>query len=55
MCGEYLVRVLPTMVLTGSPPHVWRILNDMQVEKEELRITSTCVENTVNKSLYSAK
>ena len=33
--------------LVGSPPHVWRILDNQRFFKARTRITSTCVENTL--------
>ena len=55
MCGEYGISSSTTIVIPGSPPHVWRIPLKGMLQLIKLRITSTCVENTVNKSLYSAK
>ena len=46
MCGEYDKRTGVQLCSLGSPPHVWRILNDLQEAIVNLRITSTCVENT---------
>ena len=51
MCGEYRVYKPMTGFTPGSPPHVWRILQGVQVDCEGPRITSTCVENTQCKSL----
>ena len=55
MCGEYQSSVNGCDVFLGSPPHVWRIHHKSSINESKIRITSTCVENTVNKSLYSAK
>ena len=55
MCGEYMIDMLVRIGLLGSPPHVWRIHRLTCWVLPSYGITSTCVENTVNKSLYSAK
>ena len=55
MCGEYHFDGFIIKVFLGSPPHVWRILPRCPVQNRIEGITSTYVENTVNKSLYSAK
>ena len=46
MCGEYVLTIVLTDLVKGSPPHVWRIQNIDFKNKEIFRITSTCVENT---------
>ena len=53
--GEYFhfLGIAPQKL--GSPPHTWRIQIDATQAIQTARITSTYVENTVNKSLYSAK
>ena len=53
--GEYFDRKKRQECEEGSPPHTWRILKIMGGFFRLIRITSTYVENTVNKSLYSAK
>ena len=53
--GEYGMQFEMFLIMEGSPPHTWRILNFIIKFINRLRITSTYVENTVNKSLYSAK
>ena len=55
MCGEYTLHKRTKSIKIGSPPHVWRILFSENKDSGKYGITSTCVENTVNKSLYSAK
>ena len=47
MCGEYSLIQLPMPPTKGSPPHVWRILDNQRFFKARTRITSTCVENTI--------
>ena len=44
--GEYLYHKSNIVMLTGSPPHTWRILPDEFVLFMNTRITSTYVENT---------
>ena len=46
MCGEYVHLSKASFEMTGSPPHVWRILHSANKNAAEFRITSTCVENT---------
>ena len=55
MCGEYEDIAQSTFDELGSPPHTWRIQFFRVNASGKFGITSTCVENTVNKSLYSAK
>ena len=53
--GEYsgITLIVPKSI--GSPPHTWRIPIHKHLFSDGNGITSTYVENTVNKSLYSAK
>ena len=53
--GEYLKPSTQAFLNLGSPPHTWRIPPYDRPMDVNIRITSTYVENTVNKSLYSAK
>ena len=53
--GEYAITLKFVSKAVGSPPHTWRIRYPKQDLSSETGITSTYVENTVNKSLYSAK
>ena len=46
--GEYLYHKSNIVMLTGSPPHTWRILPDEFVLFMNTRITSTYVENTMS-------
>ena len=55
MRGEYAPARLLQRSESGSPPHAWRIPRRSYADYFMLGITSTCVENTVNKSLYNAK
>ena len=45
--GEYELRQSRLILTIGSPPHTWRILLAMGYWIDEIRITSTYVENTV--------
>ena len=47
MCGEYHTRLKSPSRIVGSPPHVWRIPSVISIETVNIRITSTCVENTI--------
>ena len=53
--GEYLQVSIIVFSYLGSPPHTWRIQCFVNSFSVIFGITSTYVENTVNKSLYSAK
>ncbi len=53
--GEYTLIASRNPNLIGSPPHTWRIRIFCPHSVQYIGITSTYVENTVNKSLYSAK
>ncbi len=44
--GEYRTSEVKSRVGLGSPPHTWRILDDLTNAVDVLRITSTYVENT---------
>ena len=55
MRGEYNSEGSPQLWPRGSPPHAWRIRFCRCWVFAKVGITSTCVENTVNKSLYNAK
>ena len=44
--GEYNNRLVYHLVLSGSPPHTWRIRSYGQRTTIFIRITSTYVENT---------
>ena len=44
--GEYLIMVLVTLKVLGSPPHTWRIQGTSAGTGLRQRITSTYVENT---------
>ena len=46
MCGEYSYLKRATSQHQGSPPHVWRIRARTNISQNDMRITSTCVENT---------
>ena len=46
MCGEYSLTGVIILSSTGSPPHVWRIQEQMSIYCSNIGITSTCVENT---------
>ncbi len=46
--GEYLVRLISSLLPMGSPPHTWRILRQSKSQLTANRITSTYVENTLN-------
>ena len=46
MRGEYLALAIASFEVKGSPPHAWRILYELRPYQTDLRITSTCVENT---------
>ena len=45
--GEYLSDLFATLPSIGSPPHTWRILALSCKPINQIRITSTYVENTV--------
>ena len=45
--GEYCHHLHAKSALEGSPPHSWRILLSMTLGHEQVRITSTLVENTM--------
>ena len=47
MCGEYFIVTGVVDSLIGSPPHVWRIPLLTCYILLLIRITSTCVENTL--------
>ena len=47
MCGEYSKCAKFCYFIQGSPPHVWRILFHLIFFWSKVRITSTCVENTI--------
>ena len=51
--GEYSILGHTKVDLTGSPPHTWRILLYDVVSVGLLGITSTYVENTLNRVLKS--
>src|SRR5699024_11610748 len=51
--GEYLLASALAKAKLGSPPHTWRILCTITAHPQGIRITSTHVENTVNKSQYN--
>src|SRR5699024_10456204 len=44
--GEYQIRFITFLSISGSPPHTWRILKRSGALPLDLRITSTYVENT---------
>ena len=46
MRGEYPCLSINIFSWSGSPPHAWRILTLVIAEATQMRITSTCVENT---------
>ena len=46
MRGEYFIIFVFFYQIRGSPPHAWRILTLVIAEATQMRITSTCVENT---------
>ena len=50
MCGEYLLSWRSIGAILGSPPRVWGILIVKILEGEGIRITPTCVGNTVDES-----
>ena len=52
MCGEYVHLSKASFEMTGSPPHVLRILHSANKNAAEFRITSTCVENTFKSSAF---
>ena len=47
MRGEYFILAFSRTRHIGSPPHAWRIPQAGGVAIYRLRITSTCVENTI--------
>ena len=49
MCGEYSLTRGPILLDVGSPPHVWGIHHVMLFICELVRITPTCVGNTLFK------
>ena len=51
--GEYEEKVIMRKTYKGSPPHTWRIPLIKLTQGTGYRITSTHVENTVNKSQYN--
>ena len=51
--GEYTPAGIAKLMSRGSPPHTWRIQLAFIGQKLAFRITSTHVENTVNKSQYN--
>ena len=51
--GEYRLVVMMIRFCLGSPPHTWRIPSHKSHVRDSHRITSTHVENTVNKSQYN--
>ena len=51
--GEYSVGDFAIYHYVGSPPHTWRILVLISLFSFLSRITSTYVENTVNKTWYN--
>ena len=55
MCGEYVALVFLRLFKVGSPPHVWRIPKYSDEKAENVRITSTCVENTMLMALLNGK
>ena len=55
MCGEYIENLLTFAWQQGSPPHVWRILLKRARRQQMEKITSTCVENTVNGKRLDSK
>ena len=44
--GEYLIALFIVSLVTGSPPHTWRIPCKTTSRSVSVRITSTYVENT---------
>ena len=50
--GEYILPWLHIEARLGSPPHTWRILSKGYCRFMANGITSTYVENTLNKSRY---
>ena len=54
MCGEYFNGTIRFFLQLGSPPHVWRILNEVTITFGPFRITSTCVENTDTANISKA-
>ena len=51
--GEYALKHENIAGKLGSPPHTWRILGTPSKNRTSFGITSTHVENTVNKSQYN--
>ena len=51
--GEYFTNLILIGQRIGSPPHTWRIPRILRPNINFHRITSTHVENTVNKSQYN--
>ncbi len=47
VCGEYGSMALPYKPPLGSPPRVWGIQQVGIPSKDEIRITPTCVGNTL--------
>ncbi len=47
MRGEYVMYFVSSLRRIGSPPHAWRIQTLYNPDTVAMRITSTCVENTL--------
>ena len=45
--GEHNALIIESSSSVGSPPHTWRTLPDDDMLDDQLRITSTYVENTL--------
>ena len=47
VCGEYSVSAISNGKAGGSPPRVWGILRAVNIRRQPLRFTPTCVGNTL--------